>query len=112
MQVERLLTKIAQVAIFCIAVSFFVGCIWRIFGFFALGHNHPLNSVFYYLGVSKRIPNMEQLSFFSPFEMFASCVSVITIYLLLAHVLLHIMGWAATRISMPKPVDTDEPQQP
>lgn len=109
---EKLLTKIAQVAIFCIAVSFFVGCIWRIFGFFALGYNHPLNGIFYYLGVSKRIPNMDQLSFFSPIEMFVSCVSVIGIYMLLAHVLLHIMGWAATRISMPKPVDTDEPQQP
>lgn len=109
---EKLLTKVAQVAIFCIALSFFVGCIWRIYGFFVLGHNHPLNGIFSYLGVSKHIPNMDQLSFFSPLELIASCMSAIGMYLLLAQTLLHIMGWAATRISMPKPVNTDEPQQP
>lgn len=82
---KKVLSKVAQLAMFCLGVVLFAASLWLLVRFFAFGDNHPINIALGFFGLAPVLPNVADMDWFSSLlKIFISCASAVAIYLFLA----------------------------
>jgi len=97
---KKVLSKVAQLAMFTLGAVLCAASLWLLVRFFAYGDNHPLNVALGVFGLAPVMPNVADMSWLdSPLKMFVSCVSAVAIYVFLANLAVAVTQEASTLIS-------------